>query len=57
MGIRVHPSARLHVKLKEGKTFEEKKKEERELKLRRIVSSAYTREDKPLRNLGHMWAW
>ena len=56
-GIQRHPNSRLHVVLKEGKTVEEKKAAERAKKLRRIVSSAIVREDKPLRNPGPMWGW
>ncbi|KAL0579677.1 dolichyl-diphosphooligosaccharide--protein glycosyltransferase subunit 1 [Marasmius crinis-equi] len=41
VGIRVHPSARMHVVLKEGKTLEEKKAAERAYKLNRIVSASH----------------
>ncbi|KAK1236569.1 hypothetical protein PQX77_000121 [Marasmius sp. AFHP31] len=56
-GIRSHPSARMHVVLKEGKTLEEKKAAERAYKLNRIVSASHVRENKPIRNPGAMWAW
>jgi large subunit ribosomal protein L22 len=56
-GIRVHPDARMHVVLREGKTPEEQAKEARARKLKRIVSAGLVREDKPLRNPGPMWAW
>lgn len=56
-GIRVHPHSRLHVLLKEGKTLEQRTKDERERKLKRVVSAGIVREDKPLRNPGSMWAW
>jgi large subunit ribosomal protein L22 len=56
-GIRTHPDARMSVILKEGKTFEQKKKEERARQLKRIVSAGLVREDVPLRNPGPMWGW
>jgi large subunit ribosomal protein L22 len=56
-GIRVHPDSRLNVVLKEGKTFEQKRDEDRAKKLKRIVSAGLVREDKPLRNMGPMWSW
>ncbi|KAK7061716.1 Dolichyl-diphosphooligosaccharide--protein glycosyltransferase subunit 1 [Favolaschia claudopus] len=56
-GTRVRPSSSLTVVLKEGKTVEQQKAELRKRKLARIVSAAVTREDKPLRNPGPMWAW
>ncbi|KAF5388240.1 hypothetical protein D9615_000405 [Tricholomella constricta] len=49
-GIRTHPNSKLTVVLKEGKTVEEQKKEERARKIRKIVSAAATREDVPIRN-------
>jgi large subunit ribosomal protein L22 len=57
MGVRVHPDSRLHVLLKEGKTVEQLKAEERRRKLKRIVSAGIVREDVPLRNPGPAWAW
>ncbi|KAJ7180077.1 mitochondrial 50S ribosomal protein L22 [Mycena crocata] len=57
MGVRTKPSSSLTVVLKEGKTLEQKKADERKRKLSRIISAAVTREDKPLRNAGPMWAW
>jgi large subunit ribosomal protein L22 len=56
-GIRTHPNSRLHVVLKEGKTLEERKAAERARKLKRIVSAAVVREDKPLRNPAPTWGW
>ena len=57
IGIRVHPDSRMSVILKEGKTKAELAKEDRERKLRRIVSAGIVREDVPLRNPGPAWAW
>ncbi|RDX55482.1 ribosomal protein L22 [Lentinus brumalis] len=56
-GIRIHPHSRLHVLLKEGKTRAEVRAEDRERKLKRIVSAGLVREDVPIRNPGPMWAW
>jgi large subunit ribosomal protein L22 len=56
-GFRTHPNSRLHVVLKEGKTLEERKAAERARKLKRIVSAAVVREDKPLRNPAPTWGW
>ncbi|KAJ6599075.1 ribosomal protein L22/L17 [Mycena vulgaris] len=56
-GVRTKPRSSLTVVLKEGKTVEQQKADERKRKLSRIVSAAVTREDKPLRNPGPMWAW
>ncbi|EGN93048.1 hypothetical protein SERLA73DRAFT_98399 [Serpula lacrymans var. lacrymans S7.3] len=56
-GIRVHPDSRINVVLKEGKTFEEKKKAERERRLKKIVSAGLVREDVPLRNPSASWQW
>ncbi|KAF8897525.1 ribosomal protein L22/L17 [Infundibulicybe gibba] len=56
-GIRTHPNSRLHVVLKEGKTLEQQKIEERARKLKKIVSAATVREDKPIRNPSPMWGW
>ena len=56
-GIRIHPNSRLHVVLKEGKTLEERKAAERARKLKRIVSAAVVREDRPLRNPAPTWRW
>lgn len=56
-GLRIKPSSSLTVVLKEGKTLEQLKADARKRKLSRIVSAAVTREDKPLRNPGPMWAW
>ncbi|KAJ3976216.1 mitochondrial 50S ribosomal protein L22 [Lentinula raphanica] len=57
MGIRKHKQAKMHVVLKEGMTVEEKKAKERAYKLKKIVSAAAVRENKPIRNPGAMWAW
>ncbi|KAJ6515900.1 ribosomal protein L22/L17 [Mycena sanguinolenta] len=56
-GLRIRPSSSLTVVLKEGKTVEQQKADLRKRKLARIVSASVTREDKPLRNPGPMWAW
>ncbi|KAG1892458.1 ribosomal protein L22/L17 [Suillus subluteus] len=56
-GIRVHPDSRMHVILREGKTFEQLKKEQRERRLKRIVSAGLVREDVPLRNPARTWQW
>ncbi|KAI0353534.1 ribosomal protein L22 [Trametes cingulata] len=56
-GIKTHPHSRLHVVLKEGKTRAELRAEEREKKLKRIVSAGIFREDVPIRNPGPAWAW
>ncbi|KAJ7507801.1 ribosomal protein L22/L17 [Mycena galericulata] len=56
-GLRIKPSSSLTVVLKEGKTMEQLKADARKRKLSRIVSAAVTREDRPLRNPGPMWAW
>ncbi|KAF8195900.1 ribosomal protein L22/L17 [Mycena galopus ATCC 62051] len=56
-GMFTKPSSSLTVVLKEGKTVEQQKAELRKRRLSRIVSAAVTREDKPLRNPGPMWAW
>jgi large subunit ribosomal protein L22 len=47
----------MSVVLKEGKTFEQKREEERARQLRRIVSAGLVRENVPLRNPGPMWGW
>ncbi|KIP07041.1 hypothetical protein PHLGIDRAFT_106227 [Phlebiopsis gigantea 11061_1 CR5-6] len=56
-GIREHPDSRLSVILKEGKTWAQLKEEEKQRKLKRIVSASLTRENVPLRNPGPAWAW
>ncbi|KAG7096964.1 hypothetical protein E1B28_004361 [Marasmius oreades] len=56
-GVRTHPSARMHVVLKEGRTLDEKKAAEHAYKLNRVVSASHVREDKPIRNPGAMWTW
>ncbi|KAJ8595963.1 ribosomal protein L22 [Rhizopogon salebrosus TDB-379] len=56
-GIRVHPDSRMHVILREGKTFEQLKKEQRDRRLKRIVSAGLVREDVPLRNPSRTWQW
>ncbi|KAJ3736384.1 mitochondrial 50S ribosomal protein L22 [Lentinula guzmanii] len=57
MGIRKHKQAKMHVVLKEGMSIEEKKEKERAYKLKKIVSAATVRENRPIRNPGSMWAW
>ncbi|KAK2466205.1 hypothetical protein APHAL10511_001847 [Amanita phalloides] len=56
-GIRVRPSARLHVKLNEGKTVEEKAAVEKKRRLKKIVSASLVREDRPIHVPGSTWAW
>ncbi|OAX43502.1 ribosomal protein L22 [Rhizopogon vinicolor AM-OR11-026] len=56
-GIRVHPDSRMHVVLREGKTFEQLKKEQRARRLKRIVSAGLVRENVPLRNPSRTWQW
>ncbi|RDB22611.1 54S ribosomal protein L22, mitochondrial [Hypsizygus marmoreus] len=56
-GIRTHPNSKLTVVLKEGKTVEQQKKEDRARKLRKIVSAATVREDMPIRNPSPTWGW
>ncbi|KAF9009074.1 ribosomal protein L22/L17 [Cyathus striatus] len=56
-GIRIRPTSRMHVVLKEGKTLEQRKAEDKERKLRRIVSASLVREDKPIRNPAPTWGW
>ena len=56
-GTRTHPNSKLCVVLKEGKTIEQQKAEAKKRKLKRIVSAAITREDKPIRNPSPTWGW
>ncbi|KAG6854791.1 hypothetical protein C0991_001218 [Blastosporella zonata] len=56
-GVQRHPNSKLTVVLKEGKTVEEKKKDDRERRIRKIVSASATREDKPIRNPSPTWGW
>ena len=56
-GTRTHPNSKLTVVLKEGKTIEQQKDEAKKRKLKRIVSAAITREDKPIRNPSPTWGW
>ncbi|EPT03680.1 hypothetical protein FOMPIDRAFT_1022266 [Fomitopsis schrenkii] len=56
-GVRVHPDSKLTVILKEGKTRVELLQEERQRKLKRIVSAGLKRENVPIRNPGPAWAW
>ncbi|KAJ8522947.1 hypothetical protein ONZ45_g456 [Pleurotus djamor] len=56
-GVRIHPDSRLHVVLKEGKTLAERKAEERQKKLKRIVSAGLVRENRPIRNPASTWCW
>ena len=57
MGTRTHFHSKLSVVLKEGKTIEQQKAEAKKRKLKRIVSAAITREDKPIRNPSPTWGW
>ncbi|KAI6164856.1 ribosomal protein L22 [Pisolithus thermaeus] len=56
-GIRIHPDSRMHVILRPGKTYDQDKKEQRERRLKRIVSAGLVREDVPLRNPASFWQW
>ncbi|KAL4075868.1 ribosomal protein L22/L17 [Scleroderma citrinum] len=56
-GIRVHPDSRMHVILRPGKTYEQVRKEQREMRLRGIVSAGLVREHVPLRNPASFWQW
>ncbi|KAG5343130.1 hypothetical protein E4T56_gene16047 [Termitomyces sp. T112] len=56
-GIQTHPNSKLTVVLKEGKTLEEKKLEDRKNQIRKIVSASLIREDRPIRNPSHTWGW
>ncbi|KDR83749.1 hypothetical protein GALMADRAFT_236103 [Galerina marginata CBS 339.88] len=56
-GTRTHPHSKISVILKEGKTLEQEKEAARERKLKRIVSAALVREDKPIRNPSPTWGW
>lgn len=57
MGIRKKYKAKMVVMLREGVTAEEKRAKDREMKLRRIVSPGFVREDMPIRNPSSSWAW
>lgn len=57
IGRKHHPSARMSVVLKEGKTHAEILEKERKYKLGRIVGAGLVREDVPIRNPGPGWAW
>ncbi|KAH9482641.1 50S ribosomal protein L22 [Psilocybe cubensis] len=56
-GTRTHPNSKLSVVLKEGKTIEQEKAAARKRKLKKIVSAALVREDKPIRNPSPTWGW
>ncbi|KAG6821283.1 hypothetical protein H0H93_002393 [Arthromyces matolae] len=55
MGVQRHPNSKLTVVLKEGKTVEEKKKEDRDRRIRKIVSASLIRENTPIRNPSPTW--
>ncbi|CAE6505640.1 unnamed protein product [Rhizoctonia solani] len=57
LGRKHHPSARMSIVLKEGKTHAEILEQQRKYKLGRIVGAGFVREDKPIRNPGPGWAW
>ncbi|KAJ1308998.1 hypothetical protein OPQ81_004680 [Rhizoctonia solani] len=57
IGRKHHPSARMSVVLKEGKTYAEILEQQRKYKLGKIVGAGFVREDKPIRNPGPGWAW
>lgn len=56
-GIRTHPNSKMTVVLKEGKTLEQQKAEKRKKQLRKVVSAALAREDRPIRNPAPTWGW
>ncbi|KAF8165353.1 mitochondrial 50S ribosomal protein L22 [Crassisporium funariophilum] len=56
-GTRTHPHSKLTVVLKEGSTLEQQKVEVKKRKLKKIVSAALQREDKPIRNPSPTWGW
>jgi large subunit ribosomal protein L22 len=56
-GIVIHPSARMKVVLKEGKTIQEQRAAAFKSQMKKVVSAGIVREDKPLRNAGRMWGW
>ncbi|KAF9057586.1 ribosomal protein L22/L17 [Panaeolus papilionaceus] len=56
-GTRTHPASKLTVVLKEGKTLEQQKADARKRKLKKIVSAALVREDRPIRNPSPTWGW
>jgi large subunit ribosomal protein L22 len=58
MGIKHHPSARIHFVLREGKTWEQKRAEERKKVLGLVRSAGMVREDgKIRRKMNHAWGW
>jgi len=57
MGIKHHPSARMVVVLKEGKTSKEKREEDLRKRVGKIRSAGLYREDVPIRNAGPVYAW
>lgn len=57
MGIRQRYYSRMHVVLKEGLTYAEKKQLAFEKKLKKVVSAGVVREDVPLRNPAQTWCW
>lgn len=58
MGIKHHPSARIHFVLREGKTWAEKEEERKNKVLRRIKGAGIVREDGKLRRKSVSgWAW
>ena len=56
-GIREHLYSNLHVVLKEGKTYEERVRDEIAYKVNRVRSAGLVREDRPLRNVAPIWTW
>jgi large subunit ribosomal protein L22 len=57
VGVRLRPSAKMKVVLREGKTVEEKKEKERRRKLDRIRSAFLLQEHRPIRNPSSTWTW
>ncbi|KZT60725.1 ribosomal protein L22, partial [Calocera cornea HHB12733] len=56
-GIKHHPSARMHIVLKEGKTRAEKKEEALRKRIGLVRSAGWYREDVPIRNARPYYVW
>ncbi|KZP00186.1 ribosomal protein L22 [Calocera viscosa TUFC12733] len=56
-GVKHHPSARMCVVLKEGKTREEKKEAKLRKRIGLVRSAGLYRENVPIRNAGPVYAW
>ncbi|EJU06580.1 ribosomal protein L22 [Dacryopinax primogenitus] len=57
LGIKHHPSARMHIVLKEGKTWQEKKDDKFKKLVKAVRSAGLYREDVPIRNHGPRYTW